>query len=143
MDLRCPEDGNCLALATAEGHAGYRCPKCTGLWLPAALLESMARAYRYDIAPLHAKLATLARGERVLPCPEGHRLSRLEYRTLELDWCADCHGIWFDAGELRRLIDLHPDEAMADAVSKAGGVAALTAADVALGALGLLGIAGG
>jgi len=134
MDLRCPGDGNYLALSTAEGHAGHRCPKCEGLWLPAALLDSMAKARRFEIAPLHAKLATLAHGERVLPCPEGHRLSRLEYRTLEIDWCADCHGIWFDAGELRRLIDIHPDEGPAPASAAAAATTDL-AANAALAAL--------
>jgi Zn-finger nucleic acid-binding protein len=127
----CPVDRIPLALATAEGHAGHRCARCQGLWLPAPMLASLATARGFDIEPLHAKLDTLAQGESVLPCPEGHELSRVEYRTLELDWCAQCHGIWFDAGELRRLIDLHPDEAP----SPVAGVAGYAAADLAATAI--------
>ena len=30
----------------------------------------------------------------------------VEYRDVELDACPDCHGLWFDAQELRQLFEL-------------------------------------
>ena len=29
----------------------------------------------------------------------------LEYRMVELDYCAACHGVWLDRGELELLLD--------------------------------------
>jgi hypothetical protein len=26
-----------------------------------------------------------------------------------VEWCPACQGLWFDRGELRRLLDLHPN----------------------------------
>jgi len=28
----------------------------------------------------------------------------IEYNEIELDYCADCHGVWFDSGELGLLL---------------------------------------
>lgn len=38
-------------------------------------------------------------------CPvEGRRLQRLQLESVTIDWCPVCSGIWFDAGELRTLL---------------------------------------
>ncbi len=29
----------------------------------------------------------------------------VEYNEIELDYCNDCHGVWFDAGELKLLLN--------------------------------------
>ncbi|MDP2919197.1 MAG: zf-TFIIB domain-containing protein [Dehalococcoidia bacterium] len=29
----------------------------------------------------------------------------VEYRKIELDYCGNCHGVWFDAGELELLVN--------------------------------------
>lgn len=31
----------------------------------------------------------------------------VEYRNIELDYCSNCKGVWFDAGELELLLDSH------------------------------------
>ncbi len=29
----------------------------------------------------------------------------IEYNNIELDYCANCHGVWFDSGELELLLN--------------------------------------
>jgi Zn-finger nucleic acid-binding protein len=29
----------------------------------------------------------------------------VEYKNIELDYCPNCHGVWFDAGELELLLE--------------------------------------
>jgi len=48
-------------------------------------------------------------------CPAcKHELVVVEREGIEVDWCVNCHGIWFDAGELELLaekagIEIAPD----------------------------------
>ncbi len=35
----------------------------------------------------------------------------IEYKKIELDYCMDCMGVWFDAGEIELLLDLIVREA--------------------------------
>jgi Zn-finger nucleic acid-binding protein len=136
MALRCLRDGVALAVADAEGHVGHRCPQCASLWLPAAFLAALARDRGFDLDAFHAKLAAGIEGDSGFACPGGHALARVDYRSLELDWCPTCRGVWFDAGELRRLLDLHPnlftEEGAATRLVEAGGFALL---DIAIGVL--------
>ena len=110
MDPHCPHGHGPLIVTAAEGHTGWRCAQCAGLWLPAAFLEQIAVARDFDIVKFQGRLAEAVTGAAPIPCAEGHACSATEYRTLELDWCPTCRGVWFDAGELRRLLDLHPNE---------------------------------
>jgi Zn-finger nucleic acid-binding protein len=31
----------------------------------------------------------------------------IEYNNIELDYCTDCKGVWFDSGELELLLESH------------------------------------
>ena len=47
----------------------------------------------------------------------------VEYNEIELDYCTNCHGVWFDAGELELLLEsagLGGTEAFLDSVLGAG-----------------------
>src|SRR5688572_29757527 len=109
MQPNCPRGHGSTVLAANEGHVGYHCLACGGIWVPAIELDAFARERHVDIADFHAKLAAGATGEATFACPSGHALTVTEYRDLELDWCRTCQGLWFEAGELRRLADLHPN----------------------------------
>ena len=38
-------------------------------------------------------------------CPAcKNQMVAVEHNEIELDYCADCHGVWFDSGELRLLL---------------------------------------
>jgi hypothetical protein len=45
-----------------------------------------------------------------MKCPKcGHDLKVEEYHGLEVDRCAECDGVWFDAGEAEQLLDGEDD----------------------------------
>jgi len=40
-----------------------------------------------------------------MKCPVcGHHLIVVEYHSIELDYCHNCKGVWFDSGELELLL---------------------------------------
>ena len=109
--MQCPADRKNLELGTPEGHVGYLCKSCSGVWLPRKYIESI-RLLRDDFVPadFYEQLAAGAvKGERQCPGQCGTLHSSNLY-GLELDWCRDCDGLWFDGGELTRLLARHgPD----------------------------------
>ncbi len=36
----------------------------------------------------------------------------VEYQNIELDYCIDCKGVWFDSGELELLLKSHDAESL-------------------------------
>jgi Zn-finger nucleic acid-binding protein len=47
-------------------------------------------------------------------CPDcGQPLSREVFMGVQIDTCTACAGIWFDNGELRRLMQAHPHALLA------------------------------
>lgn len=101
------------------------CPRCGGLWFergevgqlsarkPSAIqahVPSRADRVRPPCIGCHAPLdrdaeKCAACGERnVLHCPQCDReMDRREHAGLILDFCRDCHGVWFDNAELSAI----------------------------------------
>ena len=87
-----------------------RCVACGGTWLDAGELESIAEQAGVDPGPLSASVRASAqagsRGD--LKCPRCGR--RMELITVgddpgfELDRCRHGHGLWFDQGEMEKVI---------------------------------------
>ena len=61
------------------------------------------------IEKMRAKLASEPADKTHLNCPkcEGS-LVETDYENIKTDVCNQCHGVWFDAGELAQI--LHKDE---------------------------------
>jgi Zn-finger nucleic acid-binding protein len=97
--LVCPRDNTALMpREIVAGSAVWRCPSCSGLWLPAASVPEAAKSVRCPIE---------GRGVSTLRCPEDSvLLYTVRHRGVELDPCAVCGGIWFDRGELEQLLRL-------------------------------------
>jgi uncharacterized protein len=106
--MKCPkcktED---LGEFTVEGVTVDRCPSCTGIWFDRQELSEL-------LAEDARRVAALRRGsenEEVEGlkgrCPrDASELLRVYSsidRSVILDACADCHGIWLDGGEFDKL----------------------------------------
>jgi Zn-finger nucleic acid-binding protein len=108
----CPAcDARTPLLRQAGEHECHRCTRCGGLWIPAATLTEMVRrALDFPLPPEDpAGRAVLAPAAfRYRPCPDcGEFMNRHNYARLSgviVDECR-AHGTWFDAGELRRVLD--------------------------------------
>ena len=106
---QCPNDKTSLTPTTAEGHAGLRCASCAGMWLPYSYIDSFRHTRRFDPSAFKQQLVDSSKGAGRIHCPVGcGKLNVSQLGEAQLDWCPVCHGVWFDSGELRRLLEAHP-----------------------------------
>ena len=109
MVLKCPADQQALTISDSEGHLGYRCSTCGGTWLPASYVTSIAQEHDFDPKAFVASLAASTDRDSSKACPDdGNILAMAQVEGIELDWCRECNGVWFDTGEIARLLAQHP-----------------------------------
>jgi len=109
--LRCPVcDKKDMVVLELEGIEVDHCLDCGGVWLDAGEAELLVGPAGQD-GLLHRLLhdVTAQPREKKRPCPIcGKRMIKTAFGELEppliLDRCPSGHGIWFDAGELHRLL---------------------------------------
>jgi len=106
--MNCPKCQTAtLAEFKVEKIAVDRCSTCDGIWFDAQELSQL-------LVEDARQVAELRRGARREPlddkrgrCPrDGAELLRIYSaidRSVTLDACADCHGIWLDGGEFEKL----------------------------------------
>lgn len=109
--LSCPGCGpevGLLALPVGEQGSVYECPRCTGQFvehgtLRALFEERLALGVGRHRAPPSGELGPV----RYVPCPSCHaRMNRKNFGECSgviVDVCR-AHGIWFDRGELPRVL---------------------------------------
>jgi Zn-finger nucleic acid-binding protein len=93
-----------------HAHGTLRCPRCEGMFVPQArvgelLADGEMGQATTPVAPQDAD----AKGGQ---CPADRTImSRTTVdvggRTLHLERCSSCHGVWFDAGEWAALASAH------------------------------------
>jgi len=106
--MKCPKcQIETLVEFSLQDVAVDRCSSCLGVWFDAhELSELLAEDARY--------VATLGRGgenqladDKRGKCPRDRadllRVYSSIDRSVVLDACADCHGIWLDSGEFQKL----------------------------------------
>ena len=101
------------------------CPRCYGFW---AARDSLARGVAdpgqehpaLRALPLPPRCRTCAGrldedetcrecGKKLprLDCPScGKQMQRTEKASIKLDACGECHGVWFDGGEINAVYDV-------------------------------------
>jgi Zn-finger nucleic acid-binding protein len=105
--MKCPR---CHAELKVEDYRGIevdRCPGCGGMWLDYGELDQLEDTV-FDKDELKGSLMFRS-FEGELVCPKcGGRMQRFNYRAynLELDFCEQEHGVWLDAGEEKRVMEL-------------------------------------
>lgn len=100
-----------MAIFELDGVEVDRCLRCKGTWLDAGELDQLARLEGFAPGRLTEAVEKL-RGERhgERPCPRcGRRMQLVEAAGIPLDRCPRGDGLWFDDGEMRKLIAAHPD----------------------------------
>jgi Zn-finger nucleic acid-binding protein len=107
----CPNHQTPLQQVTAEGHTGLRCGVCGGLWLPYSFINSLRYDRQFDPDEFKRHLIADQSGSSGKVCPDNcGPLHVTRVRDVELDWCPTCHGAWFDANELARMLEHHPPD---------------------------------
>lgn len=106
--MKCPKcKSETLASHTVDDVVVDRCSSCGGIWFDRQELTQLLAEDARRVAALRRggdnDEADGIRG----PCPrDGSELLRIYSaldRSVVLDACADCHGIWLDSGEFEKL----------------------------------------
>jgi Zn-finger nucleic acid-binding protein len=111
--LPCPHCRAELAAVRVGGTMVRECGACGGLWLDNAAFEALCadREQQAEVLAFRARAAVPAEVDtriRYRTCPEcGILMHRLNFRRVSgviVDVCRE-HGTWFDADELRRIVE--------------------------------------
>ncbi|HXE73198.1 MAG TPA: zf-TFIIB domain-containing protein [Candidatus Nitrosotenuis sp.] len=123
MALACPACRK-VAMKTQVDPSGLEidvCPECSGIWFDSQELgrflagtELKRRFLRiFQVEP--AQTVGFVINTRARLCPRCRvALKEVTYADVLLDWCAGCQGLWFDDGELRRLLEKRDKGARGD-----------------------------
>ena len=105
--MNCPRCHIELRVKNYRGIEVDRCPTCGGMWLDYGELDQLEDTV-FDKDKLKGSLMFRSfDSELVCPKCEG-RMQRFNYRAynMELDFCEQEHGVWLDAGEEKRVLEL-------------------------------------
>lgn len=108
--MKCPHCSAELAAAKRDGIDVEACPACQGMWLTAQELDQLEDE-AFDLGKKGSLVFNPAPSSHA--CPEcGKALLSFQYRDydLELEYCADGHGFWLQAGEDKRVLELMRQE---------------------------------
>lgn len=129
MNPACPQCVTATELVRWKDVEGFECPSCKGHVIRAKQVERFLDNYgpeRFSNFATHARTAPAS--PRALTCPgcvtQTYRAVR--YGVVEIDVCASCSCVYFDAGEAA----LYMRQAL---VKKFGGNALEVTADTASG----------
>ena len=110
--LLCLKCNNKQLIELSLGSGIHRCGNCSSHWLDYKPVESYlverdemtAKAFR-TIWDLKSEKSP------ALKCPRDHSdLHLFSYKEIELDFCMECKGLWFDALEMESFTDLEDVE---------------------------------
>ena len=110
--MNCPNCGTELAPARRHGIDVETCPSCKGLWLNAKELDQLEDE-AFDLGDAEKGTLVFAAEPSDRGCPEcGQPLQGFQYRLydLPLEFCAQGHGYFLDAGEDDRVLALMREE---------------------------------
>jgi Zn-finger nucleic acid-binding protein len=106
--MKCPKcKTETLVEFLVEDVTVDRCPSCAGIWFDRQELSELLAEDARRVAELRRSSENEAAEEIRGDCPrDASPLTRVYSsidRSVILDACADCHGIWLDGGEFDKL----------------------------------------
>jgi len=106
--MNCPKCQTAtLAEFKVDGVAVDRCSACGGTWFDAHELSRLLAEDARQVAELRRGGNDARLDDKRGRCPRDSaellRMYSAIDRGVTLDACADCHGIWLDAGEFAKL----------------------------------------
>jgi Zn-finger nucleic acid-binding protein len=106
--MKCPKCGTeTMNALMVKGVAVERCSSCSGIWFDARELGQLLAEDARHVASLRRGAVKEQLGGKRGFCPrDGSELLRVYSsidRSVILDACAECRGIWLDGGEFEKL----------------------------------------
>lgn len=95
----------------------HHCPQCSGTWIGGRSLHTML-AQSNDSIGIERILDSILdldfrKSQRLCPRCTGRHLKVVMIENTELDFCSTCKGLFFDPGELERVLPVIIDPASA------------------------------
>ena len=110
--MKCPNCGAGLVQNKRDGVDMEICPSCQGMWLTTQELVQLEDEV-FDFGDDEKGSLMLGTTPTSRKCPQcGKTMKTFQYRLydLELEFCEDQHGIWLDADEDKRVLELMKKE---------------------------------
>jgi len=108
--MNCPKCKNDQTIEFSYACGTYNCPTCSGCWMEYNPLRSYLEE-RDAIAAEAFQSIWDRRAEKSqnLKCPHDNKpLYIFIHNNVELEFCEQCRGLWFDANELKRYKIINP-----------------------------------
>jgi Zn-finger nucleic acid-binding protein len=105
--MNCPKCNSSFDSATDNEMPVYHCPTCSGTWIHGQSLHRLLAASE-DADSITETLDSIHHldfraSRRKCPSCRGRHLKAVVVENTELDFCANCKGLFFDPGELERV----------------------------------------
>ena len=106
--MQCPKcETETLEAFTVEGATVDRCSRCSGVWFDAEELSELLSEEAEHLAKLLKGRTSAQADEKRGLCPRDRsnlmRVFSSIDRSVILDACGECRGIWLDDGEFKKL----------------------------------------
>jgi Zn-finger nucleic acid-binding protein len=122
--MECPIDGNTLETHTVHSINIEECVQCRGLWFEEGELRKAKDESDPDLNWLDFDLwsdqESFATDWSSRKCPHcGKNMATISYGEagVEVEYCAEGHGIWLDKGEFEAIIEALDEETISKDVS--------------------------
>jgi len=106
--MKCPQCNRSFDNAADSDLPVHHCPTCSGTWIGGRSLHAMlARSGdSVKVEQIIDSILDLDFRESRRRCPscKGRHLKVVDIENTELDFCSNCKGLFFDPGELERVL---------------------------------------
>lgn len=103
---KCPEQ--VLATSEVKGIQIDQCGQCGGVWCDSSELSRLLAIEAGEVGRVARSKANPEASAKAGKCPrDGTQMLRVasaKNRTVIIETCPDCRGIWLDGGELKELL---------------------------------------
>ncbi|MCD6097785.1 zf-TFIIB domain-containing protein [bacterium] len=107
-ELKCPRCGGGFAFEKHDGKTILRCNNCRGIWIDSSTLSQIVEERELDFPDEEVTESSVEKGEICCPvCGKAMQRVNYSYSTgIIIDRCPDGHGVWLDAGELKKIVKI-------------------------------------
>ncbi|HEY7168794.1 MAG TPA: zf-TFIIB domain-containing protein [Candidatus Binatia bacterium] len=108
--MQCPKcETETLDPFVVEAVTVDRCSRCAGVWFDTEELSELLREEAEHVAKLLKGKMNVQADEKRGQCPRDQsnliRVFSSIDRSVILDACGECQGVWLDGGEFKKLFD--------------------------------------
>ncbi len=108
--MTCPGCGKPMIVIEIESVEVDHCLACGGVWLDGGELELLLDAAENRDGLMESLTAAVTGREPAIKCPAcSKKMDKVKYGVgakVMLDKCPRHHGLWFDQGELREVLQM-------------------------------------